>query len=106
MGSNICLALTHCDERDALIPLVARNARSAGVQRRIAIHNEEILVMTVVQFQTGHPASVRPPVHWSCRYIPTIEIADEPHCLGRWRITVESHEVARAPGIPTGGSLP
>ena len=66
-----------------------------GVKHRLAIHDEQVLVMTVVQLQTRYPASVRHPLHGGGSEVPAVKIADKPHAFGLRGNTVKVYVVAR-----------
>ena len=64
----------------------------------LAIHDKQVLVMTVMQFQTGHPAAIGHPAHWGRGHIPSIEIAHQADMRSSWRVTEEINMMKRAFG--------
>jgi len=86
--------LTDGQQRNPLAAVVARDAVGFGVEHGFAIHHEEVWVMSMVEFQAGHPATVGHPVHGSGE-IPPIEIADEADVFGPWRVAEEIRVMAR-----------
>ena len=65
-------------------------------KRRLAIHDEQVLVMFEIKFQACRPASVRHPFHGSGSEVPPVEVADKPHTFGTRRIAKEGHLMPRA----------
>ncbi len=70
---------TYCDQRNSLVAVVASDSTRFRVKRWSAIHQKQIAVMTVMQFQTDHPATIRRAAHGSRCGIPSIEITCQGH---------------------------
>ena len=61
------------------------------VELGLAIHHEQVVVMTVMQFQADCPAAIGTPVHWVRCRIPAVEIACEADMRSPRRIAKEVH---------------
>jgi hypothetical protein len=68
--------LTHGNERNALVLLIASNASAARVEHRFAVHQETIPVMTVRKLHLKEPTTVHLSAHGMGERIPAIEIAN------------------------------
>ena len=93
---------TDGDQRDPLIAIVASDTARIRVKRWFAIHKKQIAVMAVVQFQTGHPPTIRRAVHGSRCGIPSIEITCQGHGFGPGGIAEKAHMML----LPSGGVSP
>ena len=93
---------TDGEQRNPLIAIVASDTARIRVKRWFAIHKKQIAVMAVMQFQTGHPPTIRRAVHGIRCGIPSIEITRQGHALGPWRIAEKAHMML----LPSGGVSP
>ena len=60
------------------------------------IHDKQVLMMTVMEFQACHPPAIRHTVHGSRCYIPIIEITHEADLSG-FRCIAEEIHMMRCP---------
>src|SRR5258708_36023178 len=89
---------TDGDQRNPLVAVVASDAARIRVKRWRAIHKKQIPMMTMMEFQTGHPAAIRCSAHGSRRMIPSIEITFQGHALSPWGIAEKSHVMLLSSG--------
>ena len=78
---------TDADQRDLLVPVIASDSAPVRVKGWRAIHQKQIPVMTVVQFQSGHPATIRCAAHGRRCWVPSVEIAYQVHTFNPEGIT-------------------
>ena len=79
--------LTHGYKRHLLPFAVAADAMRTGVQHRLAINEEPVMVMAVVQGDLEQPGAVRLAVHRMPRRVPAVEIANKLDLFGIGRDT-------------------
>src|SRR5688572_11863580 len=69
----------HCNQGNFFIELIAPDSLRARIQRRPAIDDKKVMVMTVVQLQLSEPIPIKLLLHRMGRWIPVIEITHNEH---------------------------
>ena len=95
-------ALTHGDQGNPLVLLIARHALGARIVEGLAIHQKLIAMMAVVQRDSQSPPPVRHPVHGIDIRLPVVEIAHDAHLRG---IGSQIHKIHHAALILCGIAL-
>jgi hypothetical protein len=73
------------DEGDFLVGFVAGNAQGTRVKHGLSVHEELVVVGTVVEGDLEEPGAVRVPLHGEGLGVPVIEIPDQGDPAGGWR---------------------
>ena len=68
---------TNGPERDGLVVLIACFPGSIWIQHWVTIDQKQVLMITVAEFQAGHPSAIRLLSHRRRMGIPAVEIAHE-----------------------------
>jgi hypothetical protein len=68
---------TDRNQGNPLITFIANHAGCVRVKFALAIHDEQVLVMAMMQFHANCPAAIGCPVHRDRGHVPSIEIAHE-----------------------------
>jgi hypothetical protein len=77
------------DERNLLVQLIAANTLRLRIERGLAVHEEQVMVVPMVQLKLRAPSSVVAPFHRMRRRIPIIKIPGNIHCRCIWGVTVK-----------------
>jgi hypothetical protein len=80
---------THCHERNSFVALIADNAGGPWVENRLAVHQKQILMVTVGEWHLDIPPAILAASHGMRSRIPPIEIACHINRLRRRRRTIE-----------------
>lgn len=90
---------TNGDQRSHLVPAVGfpNPALRARIQAWLAVHQEQIPMVSVGQFQPRHPPAIGHSSHGMGRGIPIVEIADQGDTLGARGIAKKHDGMGRPP---------
>src|SRR5271154_2875658 len=83
---------THCDERNSFVALIAGNACALWVENRLAVHQKQILMVTVGELHLNEPPAILTVSHGMRSRIPPIEIA---YHINRFRRRSRTMEIDR-----------
>ena len=87
--------LTDGDQGNPLIALVANDAICFRVEHGLAIRDEQIPVMAVMQVHACHPATIGCPEHRGGRHVPVVEIAYETNTRSSRCVAEKVHMMKR-----------
>ncbi len=77
--------LTHRNERDLFVFLVAGDALGFGIQHGLSINEELIMMMTMMKLDLKEPRAIGLPLHRVSRRVPIVEITNQGNFLGGGR---------------------
>jgi hypothetical protein len=69
----------HRDERNLFVQLIAPNTLRPRVERGLAVHEKQVMVMPMVQLDLRAPSSVMALFHRMRRGVPIVEIPGNEH---------------------------
>ena len=72
------------EQRNLLVLLVAGNSLRAGIERRMAVDEETVVMMSVVQLDLGGPGTIELLFHGHRFRMPVIKVANEGNLLCLW----------------------
>lgn len=87
--------LTDGDQRDFFVAFVAGDALGLGVQSRLAVNEELVMMMPVMERNLNEPGAIGLPFHREGGRVPVVEIADEVDLSGRGRVADEIDRFGR-----------
>ena len=80
---------THCNERNPFVAFIAGNACALWIENRLAVHQKQILMVTVSELHLDEPPATLTAAHRMRSRIPPIEIAHHINGLRRRSRTME-----------------
>src|ERR1700677_2376206 len=91
-------SLTQRDQRHLFIILVARNPLRPRVQRRLCVHHELIMMMSMAEDDLHRPGAIDLTFHWQRLGMPIIKVAHQRHLFGLRGDADEVHRLDCFPG--------